>query len=62
MMTEKQARISPILGPPMIVALGGALGAGLLHVLPCEALDILVGWIVASVPLGMLIGHCSLND
>ena len=33
-----------------------------LHLLPSEVLTILMAWILASFPIGILIGHCVLNE
>jgi hypothetical protein len=46
------------LAPVTIVA----LTAGLLYILPSKALLIVLLWSLASVPIGILIGHCVLRD
>jgi hypothetical protein len=45
-------------GPPALVT----AGVYLLHLLPNDVLIILAAWILGSVPLGVLIGHCVLNE
>ncbi|WP_428484518.1 hypothetical protein [Rhodopila sp.] len=51
-------KVSAIAGPPLLVG----LTALLLHLLPTEAVNFLVVWTLTSVPVGMLIGHCSLKE
>jgi hypothetical protein len=34
----------------------------MLHLLPNEVLMILTAWTLASFPIGVLIGHCVLNE
>jgi hypothetical protein len=34
----------------------------LLRLLPSEVLTILMAWILASFPIGVLIGHCVLSE
>jgi hypothetical protein len=34
----------------------------LLRVLPSQLLTILTAWILASFPIGILLGHCVLNE
>jgi hypothetical protein len=38
------------------------LTAGLLSILPAKALLIVLLWSLASVPIGILIGHCVLSE
>lgn len=38
------------------------LTAGLLYILPPKALLIVLLWSLASVPIGILIGHCVLRE
>jgi hypothetical protein len=33
-----------------------------LHALPCQVLTILTAWILASLPIGVLVGHCVLSE
>jgi hypothetical protein len=47
-----------ILGPPTL-AVASAI---LLHVMPSHLLTLLVAWILASFQVGVLIGHCVLNE
>lgn len=47
-----------ILGTPVLI--GAAIF--LLHLLPSEVLTILTAWILASFPIGVLIGHCVLSE
>jgi hypothetical protein len=37
-------------------------GACLLVLLPHDVLAFLTAWVVASFPIGVLIGHCVLNE
>jgi hypothetical protein len=39
-----------------------AAGVSLLFLLPIEVLTVLTVWTLASLPLGVLIGHCVLNE
>jgi len=34
----------------------------LLRVLPCPLLTILTAWILVSIPIGVLLGHCVLSE
>ena len=47
-----------LLGPPVTVA----IAASLLHLLPTEVIDVFTVWLLASLPTGMLIGHCILDQ
>lgn len=47
-----------ILGTPALVAVSIVM----LHLLPSEMLNILMAWILASFPIGVLIGHCVLSE
>ena len=45
-------------GPPAVIA----IAAGVLFMLPSTAINFLTAWLLASFPIGVLIGHCALND
>jgi hypothetical protein len=47
-----------VLGPPLIVA----ITALLLLVMPSELRIALTVWTLASFPIGILFGHCVLNE
>ena len=47
-----------ILGPPALVA----MILFMLHMLPAQVLGMLTVWILASFPIGVLIGHCALSE
>jgi hypothetical protein len=47
-----------ILGTPVLMVVSMVI----LHLLPREVLTILVTWILASFPIGVLIGHCVLSE
>jgi hypothetical protein len=47
-----------LLGAPVVVAISILV----VHLLPSGVLTILTAWIVASVPIGVLIGHCVLSE
>jgi hypothetical protein len=51
-------RVLGLLGPPLIAA---ALVLGL-RALPAEVLRFLTAWILASVPIGIVLGHCALGE
>lgn len=46
------------LGPLATVA----IAASLLHLLPTEVITVCMVWLLASFPIGMLIGHCILDQ
>jgi hypothetical protein len=50
--------LSTILGTPALI------GASMfvLHLLPSEVLTVLIAWILASFPIGVLFGHCVLSE
>jgi hypothetical protein len=47
-----------VLGAPAMIG----LSIFLLHLLPRDVLTILTAWILASFPIGVLIGHCVLSE
>ena len=47
-----------LMGPPVAVA----IAASLLQLLPTEVIDIFTVWLLASLPIGVLLGHCILVD
>jgi hypothetical protein len=47
-----------IFGPPAMLVVGIIL----LHFLPSEVLTFLTVWVLASFPIGILIGHCALSE
>jgi hypothetical protein len=54
---EPSGRLA-IFGAPGLVA----LSVFLIHFLPGEVLTFLTIWIIASFPIGVLIGHCVLTE
>jgi len=44
--------------PPIMLAASAAL----LHFLPGDVVTGLVAWVLASFPIGVLIGHCALSE
>jgi hypothetical protein len=55
---EQNDTIVSVLGPPLIVALVVCL----FDVLPTGIFSILTAWTFVSIPIGMLVGRCALND
>jgi hypothetical protein len=55
---DEPLRLMMLVLPPVIVA-AGVFG---LHLLPNDALRFLIAWILASFPVGVLIGHCVLSE
>lgn len=51
-------RVVSLLGPPTVVG----IAALLLIMLPSELRIALTIWTLASFPIGVLFGHCVLND
>jgi hypothetical protein len=47
-----------VLGPPAVAVVSGLI----LYFLPNEVLTFLTVWVVASLPIGVLIGHCALSE
>jgi len=47
-----------LLGPPAVVVISSVL----LYFLPGEVLILLTAWVLASFPIGVLIGHCVLSE
>jgi hypothetical protein len=47
-----------IFGPPAMLVVSIIL----LHFLPSEVLTCLTVWVLASFPIGILIGHCALSE
>nr|WP_294501477.1 hypothetical protein [uncultured Rhodopila sp.] len=50
-----------------LLAVTGLLGVavvsfGAARLLPHEVASVLVAWILASLPIGMLFGHCALSE
>jgi len=39
-----------------------AAGASLLQSLPESVLEFLTAWVLVSVPVGVVIGHCALSE
>ena len=50
--------LRPLMAPPVAVA----IAASLLHLLPTEVIDIFTVWLLASLPIGVLLGHCILDQ
>ena len=44
--------------PPLILATCVVV----LHLLPGEVVTVLAAWMLASFPIGVLIGHCALSE
>ncbi|MEA2737390.1 MAG: hypothetical protein QOH05_697 [Acetobacteraceae bacterium] len=55
---DEPPRLMAILGPPTLVA-GSVF---LMHTLPSAVLTFLTVWTLASLPIGVLIGHCALGE
>ncbi|MBS0640290.1 MAG: hypothetical protein U1E70_01255 [Acetobacteraceae bacterium] len=47
------------LGGPPLVAMGAAC---LLQSLPQGVLDFLTAWMLVSLPVGIVVGHCALSE
>ncbi|HEY0184330.1 MAG TPA: hypothetical protein VGC09_16080 [Rhodopila sp.] len=47
-----------LFGPPLLVA----ASVFLLNLLPGGLLAFLTAWVVLSVPVGLLVGHCILSE
>jgi hypothetical protein len=52
------AKSMTAIGPSVMVV----TGVFLVFLLPSEVLAILTVWTLASLPIGVLIGHCVLNE
>jgi hypothetical protein len=50
--------LGELFGPPVIVA----VSAVMLRILPSQAVFLLMAWLLASCPIGILIGHCVLSE
>ena len=58
---ERRDRITPVLLAVGIVAVG--CGASLLpHRLVVEAAQVMAAWLTLSLPIGVLVGHCVLDE
>jgi hypothetical protein len=57
-MEREDEGLTAILGTPALVA----ASIFVLHLLPREVLTFLMVWILASFPVGILIGHCVLSE
>jgi hypothetical protein len=58
---NRRDAITPLLLPIGIVAVG--CGASLLpHGLIVEAAQVLAAWLTLSLPIGVLVGHCILDE
>jgi hypothetical protein len=55
---DESLGLTAILLTPALVA----ASVFVLHLLPSEVLTFLTAWILASFPLGILIGHCVLSE
>ena len=55
---NETSRLTAILLPPTIVA----LGAIEIYLIPPQLQILLVVWVVASIPVGVLFGHCVLSE
>lgn len=51
-------RVLEIAWPMLLVA----AGASLLQSLPESVLEFLTAWVLVSVPVGVVIGHCALSE
>ncbi len=47
-----------LVGSPAVIV----LSACLLTVLPSDVIYVLAAWLLASFPIGVLIGHCALSE
>ena len=52
------SRRRTLLGLPVTIA----IAVSLLHFLPTEVIDVFTIWLLASLPIGVLIGHCILDQ
>ena len=60
-MNDKQddaGAVMTLAGPPLLIG----LAMSLVYAMPTETLAFLVAWVLLSVPLGMLLGHCALGE
>jgi len=57
-MVERSNKIASMLGPPAVVV----LTTWSLYSLPVEVLGLLSAWILTSIPIGVLVGHCALGE
>ena len=55
---DRSPRLVSIIGPPASIV----AAALVLHLLPKEVLAFLAAWILLSLPIGVLIGHCVLSE
>lgn len=55
---QNLSRHCTLLGPPVTIA----IAASFLHLLPAEVINVFTVWLLASFPIGMLIGHCMLDQ
>ena len=55
---DRSPRLASIIGPPAAIV----AAALVLHLLPREVLAFLTAWILISLPVGVLIGHCVLSE
>lgn len=55
---DESSRIASVLGPPLVVV----ITALLLTFIPAEIRIGLTVWALVSFPIGVLFGHCVLND
>ncbi len=46
------------LAPPLLVG----LTLGFITIVPIEVIGGLLAWLLVSLPIGVLIGHCALSD
>lgn len=54
----ESSRVTVLFGLPAIML----ISAILLRTLPHHVLTVLMAWTLASVPIGILIGHCALGE
>jgi CBS-domain-containing membrane protein len=55
---EQSMRLVSILGPPVVVV----ASAYAFYLLPVQAETLLLIWMLASLPIGVLFGHCVLSE
>lgn len=57
MMDDATSTVVSVFGPPLLVA--GM--ASLMYMMPTGALMLLTVWALLSVPVGIILGHCTLS-
>ncbi len=58
MKDDESPGLISIVGPPLLVV----ACVYLLHMLPSDVFMLLTAWVLASFPIGVLMGHCALSE